>query len=164
MKTISSAYQNKKFNFRVGAFILDLSNNYILLHKKKNSNYWMLPGGRLEYGESTDDAIKREIREELGLDVNPKLVLITENFFSYNEEEVHEIDFDFICQYEEKVNIEHEFSGLEGEYLIFKWVNKENIKNYNIIISTEKEYIMNYAFKENKIEDIKKYVIKKEGV
>ncbi|MEF8848611.1 MAG: NUDIX hydrolase, partial [Candidatus Thermoplasmatota archaeon] len=47
-----------------------LKNNKILLIKRKNppfQNQWALPGGFVEYGEKTEDAVKREIYEETNL-------------------------------------------------------------------------------------------------
>lgn len=41
----------------------------ILLIKRKDERGWALPGGLLEYGETTENAIVREVREETGLDV-----------------------------------------------------------------------------------------------
>ncbi|GIW62310.1 MAG: hypothetical protein KatS3mg090_0136 [Patescibacteria group bacterium] len=37
---------------------------------KAHNGCWQLPGGGLEFGESPDQTIVREIKEELGLDVN----------------------------------------------------------------------------------------------
>jgi len=34
--------------------------------------YWCLPGGHVEYGEKVEEAIKREMKEELGIPVNIK--------------------------------------------------------------------------------------------
>ena len=132
---------NQKINIRVGAFIYDLSNNYVLIHKKINNDYWILPGGRLEFCESTDEAIKREIYEEVGYNLDFNLVMILENFYTINNVQVHELDFDFLGTYNEIIKEEHTFHGLEGEYMIFKWVHKNNIKNYNFIIPEEREFL-----------------------
>jgi len=37
--------------------------------------YWCFPGGAIEPGESPEQAIAREIREEIGLDVRPERVI-----------------------------------------------------------------------------------------
>ena len=131
----------QKLNIRVGAFIYDLSDNYVLIHKKINNNYWMLPGGRLKFYESTDVAINREIYEELGYNLDFNLVMILENFYTTNNVQVHELDFNFLSTYNKVIEDEFAFQGLEGEYMVFKWVHKQNIKNYNFIISEEKEFI-----------------------
>lgn len=60
----------------VGAVVLD--NNRILLVKRKNSpykGYWGVPGGRVEHGERLQDAVKRELLEETGLESEPLGVL-----------------------------------------------------------------------------------------
>lgn len=60
----------------VGALIL--SNGKILLEKRLNEpgrGKWSIPGGLVELGESPEDAVIREVREETGLIVaDPKLV------------------------------------------------------------------------------------------
>lgn len=33
--------------------------------------YWEVPGGRMDYGESADDHIRREVREEVGIEIEP---------------------------------------------------------------------------------------------
>lgn len=54
----------------VGAVIL--KDNNVLLVKRGNEpyrGYWSIPGGRVRFGERIRDALRREVREETGLDV-----------------------------------------------------------------------------------------------
>lgn len=41
----------------------------LVAHKKDGRVYWLLPGGGVNYGESLEEALKREFREELNIQV-----------------------------------------------------------------------------------------------
>ena len=56
----------------VCVILLDKSQEKVLLGKRKNSyksGFYGLPGGRIEIGEKTVEAAKREVKEETGLDI-----------------------------------------------------------------------------------------------
>lgn len=55
-----------KFNFRVGAAIYD--GKRVLFTTDGSSDYYYAVGGRVHFGETTENAVLREIREELGVD------------------------------------------------------------------------------------------------
>lgn len=59
-------YPTTFYRVTVKAFITD-ENNKVLVVKEKH-NFWSLPGGGLDHGESPQDGIKREIKEEIGLE------------------------------------------------------------------------------------------------
>ncbi len=52
----------------VSAVIRD-GRGHVLLGRRADSREWGLPGGNVEIGESVADAIRREVREETGLEV-----------------------------------------------------------------------------------------------
>jgi len=52
----------------VSAVILN-AEGQLLLHRRSDNGHWALPGGRIEIGESVEQAIVREVREETGLHV-----------------------------------------------------------------------------------------------
>lgn len=64
----------------VGLVVKD--NNIVLMHRFKDGReYWVFPGGGVEEGETTEEAMKREIQEELSLAVEESKLL----FELYNE-------------------------------------------------------------------------------
>ena len=63
----------------IGVRIFLIKNQQILLVKHTYSNQWFLPGGGLKKGETLEQAIRRELAEELGVRIE-KLEL----FGAYN--------------------------------------------------------------------------------
>ena len=55
--------------------VIEWQGRLLLIRKGQDDPHqpgrWELPGGRLQHGESLDDALVREVREEVGLDVSP---------------------------------------------------------------------------------------------
>lgn len=58
-------FENSKFNYRVCAMMI--SNGKILAMHDERSPYYYLPGGRVKIGETAEDAVIREIQEELNI-------------------------------------------------------------------------------------------------
>src|SRR5438105_11307779 len=56
--------------FRIGVFALIFNlEKQILLGHRRDIDWWNLPGGGMESGETVDEALCREVREETGLEV-----------------------------------------------------------------------------------------------
>ena len=76
-----------KFNYRVGAIIRN--GNKILMARNPNEKreFWYSVGGRVHFGESAEEAILRELKEETGLDCKiERMAAIHENFFKLTDE------------------------------------------------------------------------------
>jgi ADP-ribose pyrophosphatase YjhB (NUDIX family) len=84
------------FNVRtVGVAIQD---EQVLLHRATNDAWWALPGGRVELNESSADALVREMREEMGVEVELlRLLWVLERFFVTSQRH-HSIQFYFLMQ------------------------------------------------------------------
>lgn len=59
----------------VGGLIINIEGKVLLCKSYKWNNLWTIPGGHIEYGESIEEAIKREVKEEVGLDIDLKKIL-----------------------------------------------------------------------------------------
>ena len=69
-----------RFNLRVGAVILH--EGRLLAMQDENAPYFYLPGGRIRLHETAEDALLRELREELAMDARILRPLWAhENFF-----------------------------------------------------------------------------------
>ncbi len=49
--------------------IIETANGIILIKRKNPPHGWAIPGGFVDYGESLEDAVSREAKEETGLDI-----------------------------------------------------------------------------------------------
>jgi 8-oxo-dGTP pyrophosphatase MutT (NUDIX family) len=81
-------------------------------------NYFYRPlGGGIEYGESSKAAVEREIREELGVEIeNVQLLDVLENIFIYEGQQGHEIVFVFDAEFADKSLYKlDEIDGFEQE-------------------------------------------------
>lgn len=71
----------------VGAVILDENKRILLVLRKKSpeAGYWSLPGGKVEYMETVENAVIREIKEELGIDIEIERLLCVTNHIVQSE-------------------------------------------------------------------------------
>jgi ADP-ribose pyrophosphatase YjhB (NUDIX family) len=86
--------EQSAFNYRVAGILVE--NEHVLLHKMADNKHWSLPSGRVRMMEDSQTSLKREISEELGIQVNVnQLLWIVENFFKYNGENYHELGLQY---------------------------------------------------------------------
>ena len=53
----------------VGALIFNPAREVLMIRTHKWSDLWGIPGGKIKWGETAEDALRREIKEETNLDV-----------------------------------------------------------------------------------------------
>lgn len=98
----------------------------------KQDYYYRPLGGGIEYGETSRAAVVREIREELGAEIeNVRLLGVLENIFVYEGEQGHEIVFVFDGEFADKSLYERDrLNGYEQEADIkfqTKWFSLDKI-------------------------------------
>lgn len=83
-----------KFGGRSATAIIEFPNKKILLVKRATvvfKGYWALPGGRVDPGETVEQAVLREVKEETGLDVE-----VVRKIGEYHETGVQDgIEYDY---------------------------------------------------------------------
>lgn len=70
-----------RFTVTAGALIFNYSGEVLLLkHRFRAGSGWGIPGGFLELGEQPEEALRRELREEIGLEVSHVEIFTTRSF------------------------------------------------------------------------------------
>ncbi len=89
---------------------------------KQMGGLWEFPGGKMEAGESPEQALIRELHEELGIEVKePCLAPFT--FASHTYEAFHLLMPLYICRRWEGIPVAKEHSAV-------KWVRPKELANY----------------------------------
>ncbi|MFT9497964.1 NUDIX hydrolase [Anaerosolibacter sp.] len=72
----------KKIYFAVKGFIVK-EGKFLAMHQRTANEPWFdLPGGRMEFGETAEETLIREVHEETGLTVKPIKLLDTWNYIT----------------------------------------------------------------------------------
>ena len=100
----------------------------------------MLPGGRIEFFEDSKSAIKREIKEETGFDLEYELCSIQENFLEKDNEKIMQYCFCYKSIYNEDI-IQEEFICNDNKNQKFYWVNINDLQNYKLLPNSVYELI-----------------------
>lgn len=138
-------YTNDSFQFilRVSALIFNKDESKVLLFNVSGRDFYMLPGGKINELEESIDAIKREIKEELGWEnLEYEFLGISEEFANAKGYNNHQINLIYKGIYNQKIN-HVEFKGLEGDWINFVWVDVKNIDNYKVYPNIVNEMVRN---------------------
>lgn len=90
---------------QVGIAVIIIKDGTILMGKRKGSHgsgTWVFPGGKLDFGESFENCVKREVSEETSLVVNNiRFGAVTNDYF--RDEDKHFVTVFMICDYKNGV-------------------------------------------------------------
>ena len=133
-----------RFNYRVCAILLN--GGRILAMHDERSPYYYLPGGRVRMGERAEDAVLREVQEELGIAARiVRPLWLDQAFFN---EDVQHMDFHELCLYflldvsnTDLLSRGDAFTRQERHRtLAFEWLSFDRLKDeyfYPLFLKTE---------------------------
>lgn len=130
------------FNYRAAAIIVH--DGHILVLQDEGIPHDYLPGGRVHLGEPAEDALARELREELDIAPPPhRLAFMAESFFTISDIRYHEIALYYLMNApEELLSRGESFTRVEGsEVHHFRWVRFEKLRNMSFFPVFLKERI-----------------------
>lgn len=132
--------------FRILTKGLIIKGNKILLLKRSEdssfgANLWDIPGGKLEFKETPEDTLIREIKEETDIIININRIINTSTGID-NQEKKQYISIIYLCDY---------VSGevkLDADHTEFQWVDLNEIDEYDLVYYV-KETLTKFSRKED---------------
>ena len=137
-RMITFTREGVRFTHRVAGVAID--DGRVLLHQFEGEDFWALPGGRAELLEPATETLRREMREELAIDVDViRLLWVVENFFDYEGLRFHELGLYFLMQvpagWPQRTS-QAAFEGHEGHHVLtFQWFPRDNLDQLRVLPS-----------------------------
>ncbi len=84
----------------VGGLVYDSKGNVLMIRTHKWSNLWGIPGGKIKWGEASVEALRREVKEETGLDVTDIEFALVQDCIHSKEfyREAHFVLLNYTCR------------------------------------------------------------------
>ena len=111
----------------VAAALIDTDGRVLIAQRPSNkpmAGLWEFPGGKINEGEKPENALVRELNEELGINTW-RSCLAPLSFASYTYDDFHLLMPLFVCRKWEGTP-----TPMEGQVL--KWVDKNNLTNHSM--------------------------------
>lgn len=146
--------KNEFGNFKLRSSSVVIKDNYVLLERAKKYNGYVFPGGHVELGETTIEALLRETKEELNCNINSyKLICALENIYELDNKTAQEINYFYELDTDMEIK-EKEFTLKEIDKGVKKtheyvWYDINDIENASLYPTSLKELIKNKEY--NKI-------------
>ncbi|MFZ5553820.1 MAG: NUDIX domain-containing protein [Bacteroidota bacterium] len=122
------------FNLRVYGIILQ--NNFVLVADEhiNGISFTKFPGGGLHFGEGTIDCLKREMKEELNINIGQPEHFYTTDFFQpsvFNPDQQVISIYYLVKHYEPAViktsSKKFDFTKVENGAISFRWLSRDEI-------------------------------------
>jgi ADP-ribose pyrophosphatase YjhB (NUDIX family) len=126
---------NLRFSYRVAG--VAIHDGKILVQEPLHGSFCFLPGGRAELQESAVETLRREMQEELHVDVTVgRLLWVVENFFEHGDKTFHELGLYFLMTFPDDspvVDTSKTFAVQEGRHqYVFQWRALDSLDSIQI--------------------------------
>lgn len=112
--------------------IIRYIDEYLIVKRSKNDDFlpgaWEFPGGNLNNNETILNGLKREIKEEIDIDIDLTDIKLINLYDEIRSNNIHYIELDFLYEVQDKPqNIK-----ISNEHDDYKWVKKDSelLDNY----------------------------------
>lgn len=107
--------------------ILLLSKSFDEMKGDLSENEWDLPGGRVNYGETIESAVMREVKEETGLEIEISNIFLKNTSTIIRPDGLHLLIVFYKCFASDNI------VKLSDEHNLFKWIDIFEVKNNEYI-------------------------------
>ena len=137
--------ENNICHFRAAGVLI--RDNKLFVQKESN-NVCAIPGGHVSFGETSENALIREFKEEIGIDiVVDRLIWVEENFWKWGTKDAHNISFYFLVSLSNDSDLADSFNKPIKDHsdINLQWVTFDEIKELEIYPSYIKDKIANIS-------------------
>ncbi|MDE6442397.1 MAG: NUDIX domain-containing protein [Clostridia bacterium] len=130
---IDCAFRTEQGRFYYCVRAVIIREGKLLAMQDENALYYYLPGGKVAMGETAEEAVLREVSEELS--VNAKILRalwLVQNFFieKVKNEKYHELGLYYLLEIADSDLTENEFIIHEGKHTLrFEWIPLNEVKD-----------------------------------
>lgn len=150
MEDLTVDFEDGRLNCRAAGIIIH--EGKVLFHKNPQETYYALLGGRVKICESSDNTVIREMKEELGKDVEVTgYVATVENFFNLRGKDYHEILFvhkaEFVDESDKKITETlHNVENNSEKHIQYEWLSIDELDKYDIRPKAIKKVLIDGIF------------------
>lgn len=155
------AYEKGLWRRTVSCWIMNKKGEILLQkrtpNKRRNPNKWAKTGGQVDSGESVEEAIIREVKEELGIDISKKQIQAIGIYIKDDKNRRFAYNFIFIVDYKIEDYTLQEDEVSEVKYFTIEEIEKarkNNAVNYTFCNWTDEDFNREINLLKNKRKEL----------